>query len=121
MSNFDKNDHYVFEDDAPDYMEATRLLEDDYTALKFKTVGGFQPFKSVGMYGDLDFYFQHNHGEAELTVGVVSKGHRIPSNMFHAELKYQTLNVIPTEGEFEDMFAKLMDALLVDPAFNAEV
>lgn len=121
MSKFDKNDQYVIEDDAPDYVEATRLLEGDYPALRFKKVGGFQPFSALGLYGDLDFYFQYNHGEAELTVGVPVKGHFVPSNMYHAKMLYKTVDVSPDEGEFEDMFAKLMDVLLEDESFDATV
>lgn len=122
MSNFEKNNYYNVADDELDYSDNIVLLENDYPGLDFTKIGGASPFNALGLYGDLDFYFQYNHGVAELTVGVKAKGKIVPDSRYHAEIKYATSGVVPDEGEFEDMFARLMDVLLAEnPDFDAEV
>lgn len=113
MSNFDKNPHYDEVDEESEFVESIDILEDEYPSVKFTKVGGFKgAFGASGVYDDLDFYMEYKHGEGKLTIGKLTAGHQIPSNMYESTVKVATHKVVPTDFEFENMFMLLMDKII---------
>lgn len=109
------------DDDVYDFSDSVEFLQYEFPALKITKIGGFNTFGMSGMYGEYDFYLEFRNGKAELVVGVLGKGHQIPSKMFTAATVCDFKGGTPDSETLESIFIQLMDEIIATTSINSQV